>query len=90
MKKNKLTIIKDSISNTNILNNSEIVTFNDVKSWLKPEILVKRLFSYDEVKLLTYNNNIILKRFLTALLLRILPLCLFFCHLIKSLPLKII
>lgn len=69
MKDKKLTIVKNTYLNDSLKN---ILSFSEVKSWLKSSNIFKHLFKYNQVELITYNFNTLSKPFLNCLLLKIL------------------
>jgi len=68
----KIEIIKNTVKYSNIFPDSEVVTFEELKNWVKEGTIIKHIFKYQEAKLLVYRTEFIPKPFLTAILVRLL------------------
>ncbi|UJS18866.1 MAG: glycosyltransferase [Candidatus Jettenia sp.] len=68
----KITILKDAIQKPEVSDNTTIITFDKLKSWIKQGKIIKHLFGYQEAEILTYHLAIIPKPFQTAVLLKLL------------------
>jgi glycosyltransferase involved in cell wall biosynthesis len=69
---NKIKIIRD-VPLAPVSSREECsITFDELKQWALSGNLLRHLFRYREVRLITYRADVILKPFLTALLLKLL------------------
>lgn len=69
----RITILRDISRNQSQHSDNElVVTFDELRQWVVNGSVVKHLFRYGEVRLLTYKHDVLLKPLLTALVLKAL------------------
>jgi glycosyltransferase involved in cell wall biosynthesis len=68
----KIEVVKNSVKHSNTSPDSEVVSFGELKNWVRKGTIINHIFKYDVAKLLTYRTEFIPKPFLTAILIRLL------------------
>jgi len=70
--KRKIIITKHSFAQVKDSLDFQLISFDELKEWVRRGVYFRKLLSYDTVVLQTYNFNVLGKPFLTAVLIRLL------------------
>jgi glycosyltransferase involved in cell wall biosynthesis len=68
----RIEIIRNVVKYSHNAPDSEVVTFAELKNWVREGTILNRILKYQEAKLLTYRTEFIPKPFLAAILIRLL------------------
>lgn len=68
----KIIIVNDAIQKPQVTTHCLVITFNEIKEWIKQGTIVKHLFRYQEALVLTPMFGVLSRPFLAALLIRLL------------------
>lgn len=72
MDNRKITILQDIAGKLGSTEQELFVTFNELRRWALSGNLLRHLFRYQEVRLITYRAAVIQRPFLTAIVLKLL------------------
>jgi len=71
MKKVRIIVLRNYFEKPQASEDAVVISFDELRNWLKKGTYLQHLFAYKEAVLITYRQDLMVKPFFTALLLRL-------------------